>query len=162
MIRIVNVDGRIGRFDIPSFLITDSGKLTIAFNGLNDVAVKHVVTLKCGDKTHTVWLGKNNAFTVSASFFKDGDVCELFLETRSEKTSDLLIGSDYENGGYLIEPLKIKKVDAGKSVVAWLQSIEAQVAGMAQTVNGIQAQLDTFSEQGVPLVAEPEYNNTEE
>lgn len=158
MKRIIKFTGRTGRFDVPSFLLTENEDLQLAFESSELRKGKHVVTVKHGKQTKTVYLTKDETIDLTAEWLKEGgeEPLEVFLEFRTLDGSRVIVPSGAENGGYVIEPLQIERVDNSFTAIGWMSKIEEQISAVNDRLNGISARLAEFEDNGVPLFAETE------
>ena len=159
----INFEGRIGRFDIPSFTVTENERLTLHFYGLPDSSVyRFIAAFICGEKRHIVTLDSSNRATLDYELLSGGNSLEIKLEARSSKTDKLLISSNPEENGYLVEPLKIEHIDCALTAVGWMQAIDEQIAFQSARLDEVEKELKRYKEQGVPLVPVEEYTKNEE
>lgn len=152
MERTINIEGRIGRFDIPSFTVTENERLTLHFDGLPDsTAYRFIAAFICGEKRHIVTLDGSNRATLDYELLSGGNSIEIKLEARSSKTDKLLISSNLEEDGFFVEPLKIEHIDGKLTAVGWMQRIESELEAIRQRLGVAEAEIQGFKEVGVPL-----------
>lgn len=157
----IKVDGRIGRLAIPSFSITGNEVLTVVFKGLSTAKVyRHVATFLNGSKRHTATLMDDMSVTLDYSFLSGGDCVEILVESRSAKTDRVVISSNPEKNGYLIEPLKIEYVETNRTAYGWMTKLEEDIKAIKGRLGIVEKDVAEFKDIGVPLIVEHD-NNTE-
>lgn len=170
MVRNINFIGRQGRYDLPTSLLTDNEPLTLKLNGLDAKLGKYILTLKHGGNIKTIVLGPAMTVDIFADWLNDGQekILEAFLELRDNLGTRVLIPSvsnNMDTRGFIIEPLKLERIDEQWSIVAWLQSVEQEIEAIklnqkltdAATIAHFKAIEDKFAEyedKGVPLQIE--------
>lgn len=149
MERIINFSGKVGRYDIPSFLFTENDPLELIFNVHTTAIGKYVVTLNCGDQKHVLTLAEDMKVIVPPGFIERGNLNPLaiLLELRTMKGDKVIIPSDPKQGGFFIEPLYIETVEENTFAVAWCQELERRL-------KNVETKLKEFEDKGVPLVFE--------
>lgn len=149
MKRILNFSGRIGRYDIPSFLFTENETLEIAFNLQRYTLGKYIAIITCGNNEHVFSLEEDMQVTIPPDFIKRGNYApiSILLELRTMPGDKVIIPSDPAQGGFHIEPLYIEKVNGNVTAIAWCQDLEKRVAHL-------EAKLGEFEDKGTPLVFE--------
>ena len=155
MERIININGRTGRFDIPSFLLTENEPLTLVFNFNNAYVGKYVATLICGERTRVHTLGKDRRIDVPADWLQ-GDVLSILLELRNVNGNAIIISNDPSKGGYCIEPLQLEHVNENTVAVAWMTKLEGQmktlqdkVQELSTAVSAIPAAIEKAKDEAV-------------
>jgi hypothetical protein len=157
MERTIYFEGRIGRFDIPSFTVTENERLGLKFVGLPDSSVyRFIAAFICGEKRHIVTLDSSNRATLDYELLSGGNSLEIKLEARSAKTDKLLISSNPEEDGFFVEPLKIEHIDCALTAVGWMQRIESEIEAIRQRLGIAETEIQGFKEVGIPL---PVVNN---
>ena len=156
MKRIINFRGRMGRYDIPSFLFTENETLEIQFNIQTYTLGKYIAILTCGKRKQAFSLGQDMTVTIPPEFIKRGDFAPLsiLLELRTMAGDKVIIPSDPAQGGFFIEPLYIEKAEGNTTAIAWCQALERRFAGLEQRVQGTEDKLKEFEDEGVPLLFE--------
>ena len=170
MIRTISITGRRGRYDLPTFLLTENEVLTLKFTGVDTRLGRYVATVRHGAETKTVYL--SNAMTVDLTpewLAKNAEKpLEVFLELRDSAGTRVLISSAKsatDQHGFYIEPLKLERVDDGWSMVAWLQRMENELVKLEKRFDGelkkalgriekAEKKLSQYEDQGVPLLFE--------
>ena len=164
MKRIIEIKGRTGRFDVPSFAVTENEKLTIEFRFDKPSNGRYIASFLCGNAKKVVTLDKTLSATLSPEFFAKGEYrpVHILLEMRSAKTDKVLISNEPAEGGYFIEPLFLDTVAQNTTAYAWLTSIEKSISAIVDRLLVVENKLKEFEEEGVPLVAATEYTNEKE
>ena len=149
MKRIINFRGRMGRYDIPSFLFTENETLEIQFNIQTYTLGKYIAILTCGKRKQAFSLGQDMTVTIPPEFIKRGDFAPLsiLLELRTMVGDKVIIPSDPARGGYHIEPLYIDRVEGNTTAIAWCQELERRI-------KHVEDKLKEYEDKGVPLVFE--------
>ena len=149
MKRTINFRGRMGRYDVPSFLFTENDSLEIVFNVQTYTLGKYIAILTCGKRKQAFALGEDMTVTVPPEFIKRGDFnpLSILLELRTVAGDKIIIPSDPAQGGYHIEPLYIEKVEGNTTAIAWCQELE-------ERIKHVEDKLTEFDNKGVPLVFE--------
>lgn len=160
----ININGLVGGWDLPEYKVSDNEDLTVAFKGLHmSHLYRYLATFKLGAAKSTITLDKDLTATVNSDFLNtQGDVLEVFLEARSAKTDRLLISSNPQGDGFFIEPLKILRFDETLTAVGMLGEINKKMAALDSRLLAAEQRLREYNEQGVPLVAEENYENENE
>lgn len=165
MIRTINITGRTGRIDVPSFLWTENESLTLKFVTREIRIGRYVCEVKLGEKTKTVYLGNDMSVEFSPEWLKDGagKLMEIYLEFRTPDASRVIIPSaksETDCTGFLIEPLLIEKMDDSYSISGWLSKIENELAGVKAELLEVQEKLAVYEENGTPWLVETELEET--
>lgn len=163
MIRTIDITGRTGRYDVPSFLWTENEGLTLKIVAQEIRRGKFVCTVKHGDSEKTVYLGEEMTVDLTPEWLKAGgtEPLEVLLEFRTLDLARIIIPSGEEKGGYVIEPLTIEHVDDSYTATGWLSKIEAALEEANVRIGAVEARLKAFEDEGVPLVAETVENENE-
>ena len=158
MERIINLRGRVGRYDIPSFLYADNDVLGITFSTNNYTLGKYIAVVSCGKLKQALWLDQNMRIEIPADFIKRGNFQPLCisLELRTMNGDNVIIPADPAQGGPLIEPLYIERANNNNYAIAWVQSVEEQLAGFSKTLSEVLEKIKQFEDEGVPLLPENE------
>lgn len=159
MIRTINLKGRTGRFDVPSFLLTDSEDLTLKLNASDIRVGKYVATIKLNNLRRVEYLGKDMSVTLTAEQLSaaGAGVLETCLEFRTQNGASIIIPSakdENDKQGFFIEPLLIEKMDDRNTAVGWLSKIEETLANTNARVDAIMQKIKDFEDNGVPLIFE--------
>ena len=156
MIRTINVKGRTGRFDVPSFLWTENETLTLKFDVAEKRVGRYVATVLCGEQTKTVYLGREMAVDVAPEFVANGGYqpITVLLGFYPPKGTRAIISNDPSSGGFCIEPLKIERVDENTCAVAWMQKLERDFAELSARMDATETKLKRFEDNSVPLIME--------
>ena len=156
MKRIINFRGRMGRYDVPSFLFTENDQLEIEFNLQGYTLGKYIAILTCGKRKQAFVLGEDKTVTIPPEFIKRGDFAPLsiLLELRTMAGDKVIIPSDPAQGGFHIEPLYIQKAETNATAVAWCQALERQFKELEHKIAHVEEKIKEFEDKGVPLVFE--------
>lgn len=146
MKRTINFRGRMGRYDVPSFLFTENEPIEIVFNIQSYTLGKYIAILTCGKRKQAYALGEDKTVKIPPEFIKRGDFAPLsiLLELRTMTGDKVIIPSDPAQGGYHIEPLYIEKAGSNTTAIAWCQALE-------ERLDRIDRKLREYEEKGVPL-----------
>ena len=149
MKRIINFNGRVGRYDVPYFLFLENEHLEIVLDLPTYALGKYIAVLTCGKRKQVFSLGATKTITLPPEFIKHGDFApiSIALELRSAQGDKIIIPSDPAIGGFHIEPLLIDKTEANMTAVAWCQKLE-------ERVKRVEDKLKEFEDKGTPLVFE--------
>lgn len=131
MLRIINIKGRTGRFEIPSFPLTDNEELTVKFNISENRFGRYIVIVQHGKLEKKFMLNpKEMTVTLTPDWIKDGGLEPIYflLEFRNASADKVVISNDPKKAGFFIEPLYITRVEGNTTGVAWLNKIEAELA----------------------------------
>jgi hypothetical protein len=162
----ITINGRVGRWEIPAFSVTENEKLEVAFDLQMQKECRYIATFMCGEKTHTVTLSNKATVVLMPELINAGNVVECLLEVRSVKTDKVLVSSNSEEDGYFIEPLKLEQIERNHTAYGMLASIEEKLSEIYARLGTAEHTLECFKEHGVPLpVVQPvqeEINITEE
>jgi translation initiation factor 6 (eIF-6) len=106
------------------------------------------------------WLGKGG-----------NSPLEIIMEFRRKNGGEIIVPSadrDVKNGGYIIEPLQIERIDKQFTAVGYISIIEDMLASVNKRLDDVNARFARFEEVGVPLrfvggeeETETEINNEE-
>ena len=170
MIRTIDIIGRRGRYDLPTFLLTDNEVLTLKITGVDPHLGRYVATIRHGNETKTVYLNTGMTFDLPAAWLAiNGEKpLEIFLELRDNTGTQVLIHSAKsitDQVGFYIEPLKIERVDKNWSLVAWLQRVENNLTNIKRDFNAesqkikdrmskVEERLSEYDEKDIPLSVE--------
>lgn len=149
MLRTINFTGRTGRFDVPSFLWTESEELTIQLNVQEYRQGKFVCVVKHGNARMTVYLTKDKTITLTPDWLKVNGTAplEILLELRTLDLSRVIVPNGRENGGYFVEPLLIEHVDDSFTAIGWLTKIESGMEEMALQIEELQSIVEGIPEK---------------
>lgn len=160
MLRTIDIKGRTGRIDVPSFLLTDSENLILKFKTSENRIGRYVVSIKLNESKRVEYLGKDMCVIIPAEWLNSAGIgsLEIFLEFRTYDGTKILIPSakDTETGGFFIEPLLIEKMDDSFTAKGWLSAIEERQNRLEEAMKQIGERLAEFEDNGVPLVFEEE------
>lgn len=161
MIRTIKITGRTGRFDVPSFLLTDNEWLTLVFAFDERRTGRYVVSLRHGNQKKTVYLGDEKTVELSPDWLKAGGTAplEIDLELRTKDATLVRIHSAKsaeDKDGFFIEPLLITETDGAFATYGLLSKIEAEVQDLKTRMKTAEGKLSDFEDEGVPLIPEEE------
>ena len=158
MERIINLRGRVGRYDIPSFLYADNDVLGITFVTQNYTLGKYIAVVSCGKLKQALYLDKNMRIEIPADFIKRGNFqpLSIALELRTMNGDNVIIPADPAQGGYLIEPLYIERANNNTMAIAWITALEEKLADFGNKLETLTEKIKQFEDEGVPLLPENE------
>lgn len=170
MVRTINFIGRQGRYDLPTFLLTDNDVLTLKLTGLDPRLGRYVMTIRHGTDTKTVSLSSAMTLDLPTEWLALNGTkpIEVFLELRDNAGTRVLIPSaksPTDQAGFYIEPLKLERVDESWSMVAWLQRIESEITAIklnqsrtatatSKRIKDVEDKLAEYEDKGIPLTFE--------
>lgn len=173
MERVIKFRGRTGRFDVSSFVWTNTEPLRLRFE-LNESRIgRYYVSIRHGERVITDFLDDNMSIELSPEWLeKGGDApLEIIMEFRRKNGGEIIVPSadrDVKNGGYIIEPLQIERIDKQFTAVGYISLIEDMLASVNKRLDDVNARFARFEEVGVPLrfvggeeETETEINNEE-
>ena len=136
MLRIINLKGRTGRFDVPSFPWTENEPLIVKIESNETRFGRYVLIVKCGNMQKTVMFDKEMTVTIDPEFIKNGnfDPVYFLLEFRNAIGNKVIIPNDPKKNGFFIEPLYITRVEGNTTGLAWLNKIETAIAEIQETL----------------------------
>ena len=127
MLRIIDIKGLTGRFQIPSFPLTDNEELKVQFKVHETRFGRYIVIVKHGNLQKTFALIPNEmTITLTPDWIKAGGLEPIYflLEFRDATADKVKIPNDPKKCGFFIEPLYITRVEGNTTGMAWLQKIE--------------------------------------
>lgn len=154
MKRTINFRGRMGWYDIPSFLFTENETLEIVFNIQKYTLGRYIAILTCGKRKQAFSLNEDMTVTIPPEFIKRGDFnpLSILLELRTTALDKVIIPSDPAQGGFQIEPLYIEKAEGNTTAIAWCQDLERRFTELEHRVQANEDKLNEFEDDGVPLI----------
>lgn len=168
MERVITIKGRTGRYNASSFVWTENEPLTIRFDVKSSVKGEYVISAKHGASEKTIVLPDNKTVEFTSEWLKNGgeNPLEIIMEFRTPDLANVIIPSadrNRRNGGFLIEPLSIERIDKQFTAVGYFEIIEELIDVVNNRMQEINARFERFEETGVPLrfVAEEETETTE-
>jgi hypothetical protein len=156
MERIITIKGKVGLYDIPCFTYADNEPLKLRFNTKKLAVGKYIAVVMCGENKKTVYLGDDMAVELPPSFLANGEAVYVSLELRNNRTDTIIISGDASKGGFLIEPLKLDRVEEYTTAQAWMQKLEGDITALKEELSAVKSKLEQFEDEGVPLLAETE------
>lgn len=154
MTRTITVNGRTGRFDVPSFTLVENGALTVTFNIVNEIrAGRYYVVVRHGTAPKkTFVLSADKSIELSAEWLNAGgtELVEFALELRNP-AGTLTIKNDY-----MIEPLIVTAAAGKWTATAYLQKLEAELEELKRAVSSLSDGYETLQEtvSGLPAAIE--------
>ena len=151
MERTIEIKGRTGRFDVPSFLWTENENLLLRFKVTETRVGRFYAVISCGKQKKSVSLGKSMSVEISPEFIRDGGYqpVEVSLEFRNQTGTAVITKYD-------IEPLYIEQLDEGTCMVAWMQAIEKKIAAITKeqelqgsVLDGIPAAIEQAKKEAI-------------
>lgn len=161
MERIITINGRLGRYDVPSFTYADNEPLTLRFKFKDLRGGRYRCAVVCGGEKKVEYLGEDNRIEIPPEFIRNGGYNPVFvlLELRHQQSNAVIIPSKQEDGGFFIEPLVIEQLDTKLTAKGWMSKIESEITALLRRCVLMEDKLATFDEEGVPLL--PDDNNEE-
>jgi hypothetical protein len=158
MERIINIKGKIGRYDVPSFAYADNEPLILRLNIHENRVGRYIVVVTCGTQKKTVYLGKDMTVEVLPEFIQKGEFSPIsvLLEFRNSQGDKIIIPNDPAKGGFFVEPLHIEKVGESATAIGWMTKIENEMSALLRRCIMLEDKLSTFEDEGVPLLVEDE------
>ena len=158
MKRIINFRGRMGRYDVPSFLFTENEPLEIKFDLQVNTLGKYIAILTCGKRKQAFVLDEDKTVIIPPEFIKRGDFAPLsiLLELRTMLGDKIIIPSDPAQGGFCIEPLYIEKVGINTTATAWCQELAYRCDVLENKMLYLEEKIKEFEDKGVPIIFEEE------
>lgn len=131
MLRIIKITGRTGRFDVPSFLLTENEGVTLKIETKELRQGKFVLTVKHGTQSKTVYLGKQMTVDLSPEWLKGGGAEPILFSLEFRDMTASIVYTRYE-----IEPLEVKEMEVGAEYLSMIQTLEIEVAKLRERVQG--------------------------
>lgn len=149
MERKIIFKGREGRFDEPSFILSENDDLSISFAfpeeiriGLYRVVVRHGDSPK---KTFT--LGKEKTVTISYNWLKQGGTENVEFSICLTNVSGTAIIKD----DYIVEPLKIRNVEGNFAATAVIFEMEERQKNLEERLQMIEKRFSEYENGGAEL-----------
>ena len=136
MERTINFEGRKGRFDVPSFTLSDNENLCIkiglpvARNGVYYFKARH------GEELKRVALTSNLSVELTADWLKQGGTAPIVCELELRDRSGVVVYKKYN-----VEALEIKVSDVGMEYFSAVQTIERENAELRKELGEVKAEL---------------------
>ncbi len=152
MKRTLNIKGRTGTYDAPSFLLSENEDLQIAFNFKDEIRVgRFRVVAKhgsAGKRTYT--LKKGEAITLPAAWLKAGGTEHVELSLAFLNVAETaVVKSDYQ-----IEPLKVESIDGDFAFTATVQELFTRQATQEEKLIALEKRVTEYETNGVELTPE--------
>lgn len=151
MERTITINGRTGRFDIPSFILSENEPLKIFIVFEKAYRIKrYKLTIRHGDLMKTFTLYEDNSpVELSVEWLnKNAEDLEFSLALLDEN-QEKVIKDDFE-----IEPLKIETVGGNFQFSAMVQSLMAWQQEHGEKLNALEQRFDEYEANGVNLSLE--------
>ena len=164
MERIIEIKGRVGLYDLPSFTYADNESLVIRFKTKKPTQGRYVATATCGKQKKTVYLGDDMSLELLPEFIREGEYSDVYisLEFRNQQGDNVYISGNPEEGGFLIEPLHIERVGEYTSAQGWIAAIEAAFKEVYGRLDAAEEKLKNFEDEGVPVLVEADEDQNKE
>ena len=151
MNRKIIFKGREGRFDVPSFTLSDNENLQIeiglplARNGVYYFKARH------GNELKRVALTGHPSVELTAEWLNRGGTAPLVCELELRDSSGVVVYKKYN-----IESLEIKTSDVGMEYFSAVQAIEKENAELRKELGEVKAELAEIKRivEGVPAAIE--------
>ena len=150
MERKLIVKGRTGRFDVPSFILSENDDLQISVEIENEIRVgRYRLVVKHGTGKKMFVLSSGKEIELHSEWLKQSAENVEFSLVLLNATETAVIKDDYQ-----IEPLKIETVGGNFVFSSVLQEIITRQEEQEKRLAEMQEKLQQFEESGVPLIAE--------
>ncbi len=136
MTRVITINGRTGRFDVPSFTLSDNENLQIkiclpkARNGFYRFVARH------GNELKRVALTSDLSVELTADWLKQGGTAPIVCELELRDRSGVVVYKKYN-----VEALEIKASDVGMEYFSAVQAIEKENAELRKELGEVKAEL---------------------
>ena len=134
MKRKIIIEGREGRFDVPSFTLSDNENLQveiglpIARNGFYRFVVRH------GNELKRIALTGKPSVELTAEWLKRGGTAPIICELELRDRSGVIVYKKYN-----IEPLEIKESDVGMEYFSAVQAVKKENAELRKELGEVKA-----------------------
>ena len=157
MKRVITINGREGRYDCPSFLLTENQSLTISVNAPEARNGSYYLTYTQGEHKRTICLKGVHSVVLPAQWLLEGDDSPLLGVLELRDTMGVAVYNRY-----YIEPLEVVRTGGGIECYASVQRIEAEnaelrakLADMDKRFIALEARVYEYENNGVEI--QPEY-----
>lgn len=150
MIRILNIKGREGRFDEPSFIISENENLIIKVVLVDERRVNRFrLIVKHGNLQKTVTLAKNESVEFSPDWLKENAENLEFSLMYLNPSESAVIKDDYH-----IEPLKLQTLEGNFIFSAIVQDFEKRLSEQERRFKNLEKRVQEYETNGVTLTPE--------
>lgn len=156
MTRIITIQGKEGRFDVPSFVLSENEDLhitinaPIARNGVYYYIVNH------GEYTRRICLKGIQTVVLPAEWLNKGGTSPLISELELRDKTGVVVYRKYD-----IEPLEIRKAAVGMEYISGVQKVETENAelrvafeALKRRFDALEARVSGYETNGVELIPE--------
>ena len=150
MIRTLTIKGRQGRFDEPTFILSENQSLKISVVAKDEPTLnKFKLTVRHGNMQKTFTLSKDMVAVLSPEWlYANTENLEFSLAFLDMKES-IVLKDDYE-----IEPLKIQNIDGNFTFSAEVQRLIAWQEQHGKDLEELMTRFDRYESNGVNLETE--------
>lgn len=150
MIRVLNVKGREGRFDEPSFIISENENLIVKVVIMDERRVNRFrLVVKHGNLKKTVTLAKNESVEFSPDWLKENAENLDFSLMYLNPSESAVIKDDYH-----IEPLKLQTLEGNFIFSAIVQDFEKRLSEQERRFKNLEKRVQEYETNGVTLTPE--------
>ena len=150
MIRVLNIKGREGRFDEPSFIISENEHLIIKVVIADERRTNRFrLVVKHGNLKKTVTLAKNESVEFSPEWPKANAENLDFSLMYLNSSESAVIKDDYH-----IEPLKLQTIEGNFIFSAIVQDFEKRLLDQEQRFKNLEKRVYEYETNGVSLTPE--------
>ena len=150
MIRTLTIKGRQGRFDEPTFILSENQSLKISVVAKDEPTLnKFKLTVRHGNMQKTFTLSKDMVAVLTPEWlYANTENLEFSLAFLDMKES-IVLKDDYE-----IEPLKIQNIDGNFTFSAEVQRLIAWQEQHGKDLEELMTRFDRYESNGVNLETE--------
>ena len=148
MNRKLTIKGTTGRYDVPSFVWSENGKLSITYDIHETRVGRFYAVIRCGQRIMELSLAKHQTVEIPAEFIKAGEFepLNISLEFLNASGTAVIVPSDPKRGGYFIEPLYFRRIEETTTAIAWLQEVESKITAVEEKIEETNARVEACNE----------------
>ena len=136
MIRKITFKGREGRFDVPSFTLSDNEDLRIDIALPIEKGRVYYFKARHGAELKRVVLTSDLSVELTADWLKQGGTAPIVCELELRDRSGVVVYKKYN-----VEALEIKESDVGMEYFSAVQAIEKENAELRKELGDVKAEL---------------------
>ena len=150
MIRTLTIKGRQGRFDEPTFILSENQSLKISVVAKDEPTLnKFKLTVRHGNMQKTFTLSKDMVAVLSPEWLNANTENLEFSLAFLDMKESIVLKDDYE-----IEPLKIQNIDGNFTFSAEVQRLSAWQEQHGKDLEELMTRFDRYESNGVNLETE--------
>ena len=150
MIRTLTIKGRQGRFDEPTFILSENQSLKISVVAKDEPTLnKFKLTVRHGNMQKTFTLSKDMVAVLSPEWLNANTENLEFSLAFLDMKESIVLKDDYE-----IEPLKIQNIDGNFTFSAEVQRLIAWQEQHGKDLEELMTRFDRYESNGVNLETE--------